>query len=145
MSTPTKILDAIMVMVQSPAIDGVKFYRNKTYAVPSEKETAIVNVKLGREMPPSLMSAPTLVAATADRTTEVLIDILARGDDALDQCERLRLEVTRRLYANESVNGLAFDIEDGGAVRDGDDLDGSVIRVTAAIFIKYRTLGVDND
>ena len=145
MSTPVKILNAIISLVSTPPIDGVKVFRQLSYAIPSEKERAIVNIKLSQESAPVLYSAPTKLDAVADRTVDLLVEIVARGDDALEQCERLRIEMSRRILTDETLGGLAAAVDEGGVMRDDEDMDGSMMRATTIFSVKYRTLGVDDD
>ncbi|MCL2298383.1 MAG: hypothetical protein FWC38_00735 [Proteobacteria bacterium] len=139
MSKVIAILNAAERALTVPPIDGVVVSRQRNYA--RQVTTPTINVRLGRKAPPELKTGATMNGGIADRTTELLVIIVAKGDDSLEQVERLHGEVVRRLFADTRLGGSCIDFADMGAQRDESDTDGQIEMLTAVFHVKYRTVG----
>ncbi|MDR0770746.1 MAG: hypothetical protein LBE75_06060 [Burkholderiales bacterium] len=141
MSKVIAILGAAVAALKTPAIAGASVHRQRVYAAPANSETATINVKLGRKSPPTLKMGPDTRNGVADRVTELLVVIVAHGDNALEEVERLGGEVTKRLFSDTTLGGACFDIEEFGAERNEADADGDMQMLTPVFHVKYRTTG----
>jgi hypothetical protein len=143
MSKAIDILNAAVAELSTPQIADVTIARHRTWAVPSQKDGAAINVKLGRKYPPALRTGVEVSQGVADRTIELLVVIIARGDNALETVESLASEVNRRMFIDATLGGRCFDIEEAGALRDDADADGKAQMLTLVYRIRYRTIGAE--
>ncbi|MDR0250929.1 MAG: hypothetical protein LBI35_06445 [Burkholderiales bacterium] len=137
MSGAIAILDAAFAALTP--IDGAVVSRHRNY--PRQITAPTINVRLGRKAPPELKTGEYMKAGVADRTTELLVIIVAKSDDSLDHVELLHGEVVRRLFADTRLGGSCIDIADMGAQRNEADTDGQIEKLTAVFHVKYRTVG----
>jgi len=93
-----------------------------------------INIELGDEPPPNL-----LVIGFKDRDVEVTLTFMATGPTAVSDVDAVMVEAHAKLFADATLGGLCFDINELGTIRQN-AVNGKRLAVIEKTYsVNYRT------
>jgi hypothetical protein len=129
---------ALFLAGEPPLADG-NIFENRDYAL-AEGVTSQIHVNRVSSQPEMIQ----ITGAPIDWTTEIELRFKARKTDygsADDVCDQLWSAACALLLANQTLGGLAMQIDPGDVSFDQDSGDTNVAEITQIFKVMHRTAG----
>ena len=135
-SLAMKIADEVKSMLTTPAMTSVAIPDVRTEPIhPTELESGTaINIEMGNEDP-----AQRIYIGRKDRQVRLELTFIATGASAVTNADAAMVEAHERLMQDETLGGLAFDIEEAEVTRQN-ALNGQRLAVIRKVYlVQYLT------